>query len=144
MTHTIVRAAAQGDAPSIAALMGMLGYPTDEGAMRGRLERILADPGYATFVAERAGAVIGMVGVMRGVAYNSDQPFARIVALVVDDQARGSGAGAALVRAAEKWAREQGAASIHLTTASHRDGAHAFYSRVGYQATGTRFHRRLD
>jgi GNAT superfamily N-acetyltransferase len=51
--------------------------------------------------------------------------------------------GTALVQAAEAWARYAGAARVHLTTATHRDGAHAFYRRLGYAATGTRFFRRL-
>lgn len=143
MTRVSVRAAGRADAEALARLMGVLGYPTEVDAMRVRLERILADADYATFLAEHAGEPVGMVGVMRGLSYNHDAPYARIVALVVDDGYRGRGAGAMLVAAAEEWARAAGAGSIHLTTALHRDGAHAFYPRVGFEATGTRFYKRL-
>lgn len=139
-----VRDAGVADATGLARLMGVLGYPTTEEAMRGRMERIVADPGFATFLAEDgAGRAVGMVGVMVGLSYNFDAPYARIIALVVDEAARGTGVGAALVARAEQWARAAGAGAIHLTTAMHRDGAHAFYERVGYQATGLRFHKRL-
>lgn len=139
-----VRDAGVADATGLARLMGVLGYPTTEEAMRGRMERIVADPGFATFLAvDEAGRAVGMVGVMVGLSYNFDAPYARIIALVVDEAARGTGVGAALVARAEEWARAAGAGAIHLTTAMHRDGAHAFYERVGYQATGLRFHKRL-
>ena len=47
------------------------------------------------------------------------------------------------MEAAEAWAREQGAASVHLTTALHREDAHEFYARRGYERTGWRYYRRL-
>jgi GNAT superfamily N-acetyltransferase len=47
------------------------------------------------------------------------------------------------MRAVEAWARENGAASLHLTAARYREGAHRFYERIGYEATGLRFVRRL-
>jgi GNAT superfamily N-acetyltransferase len=143
MSAPVIRAAKLEDAPEMSRLIGELGYPSAPEAMRRRLERLLADPGYATYVADGGEQLEGVVGVMRGFAYNFDEPFARIVVLVVDQRRRGQGTGAALVAAAEAWARGLGAGSIHLTTASHRDGAHAFYPRVGYAATGTRFYKKL-
>ena len=143
MSETTIRTADEGDAAVLAELMGMLGYPTTSEAMAGRLRRIAGREDYATFVAA-APDVIGLVSVMTGWGLNQDAPYARIIALVVDERRRGCGAGAALVRAAEAWAREAGAGSIHLTTANHRKGAHAFYRRLGYDDTGRRFYRSLS
>src|SRR5688500_16147944 len=120
MDELLVRSAGPADAEPLARLMGVLGYPTDPDAMRRRLERVAGDEGYATFLAQDPdGTVIGVVGVMRGWAYNHDAPYSRIIVLVVDEARRGRGAGAALVAAAEAWGRAAGAASIHLTTALH-------------------------
>jgi len=44
--------------------------------------------------------------------------------------------------AAERWARGHGAAQLHLTTGLHRDDAHRFYERLGYERTGTRYVRK--
>ncbi|HEX6749241.1 MAG TPA: GNAT family N-acetyltransferase [Longimicrobium sp.] len=134
-----IRGAREDDAPALAELATHLGYPTDAAAMGGRLERVAAMPDHRTFVAERGGTVVGFVGVMRGWTYTSDDAYARILALVVAPGERGRGTGAALVDAAERWARGVGAGSIHVTTALHREGTHRFYERIGYARSGLRF-----
>jgi GNAT superfamily N-acetyltransferase len=141
---THVRPATPGDTAALAALMSHLSYPTDTGAMRLRMERISALPGYAAWVAESDGVVIGMVGAMIGWPFVYDTPYARILALVVDPGHRGRGAGAALVRTVEEWARTHGASSLHLTAGNQRTDAHLFYSRVGFDDNGKRFFKRLD
>jgi len=138
-----LRPASAADADALAPLMTELGYPTEPAAMRARLERIDAHPDYHTMIAERGGVPVGMVGMLMGIGWNDDPPWARVMSLVVAEGERGRGTGAALMRAAEGWARENGAASLHLTTARYREGAHRFYERIGYEATGLRYIRRL-
>lgn len=53
----------------------------------------------------------------------------------VDAAWRGRGHGAALLGAAEAWARESGCAGIHLDTFG--DEALGFYRHLGYQVWGT-------
>ncbi len=140
---TRVRPAAPDDNAAIAALMEHLSYPTDAGTMGARMERLTALPGYAAWVAESDGEVIGMVGAMIGWPFVYDSPYARILALVVDPAHRGRGAGAALVRTVEDWARAQGASSLHLTAGNQRTEAHKFYARVGFEDNGKRFFKRF-
>jgi GNAT superfamily N-acetyltransferase len=144
-THeaSTIRDAHDGDAAALALLATHMGYPTEEGAMRRRLARISARPDHRTLVAERGGRAVGFTGVMWGWGYNHDEPYARIVILSVEPDERGKGTGALLVAEAERWAREQGAASIHVTTALHREGAHRFYERIGYAQTGLRYYKKL-
>jgi GNAT superfamily N-acetyltransferase len=139
----LIRTATLDDAPAIAVLSTHLGYLADPEAMRERLARIGARDEYETFVAEREGRAVGFAGVMHGLSYTYDPPFARLLSLVVEPEERGRGTGAALVAAAERWAREHGATQLHLTTALHRDGAHRFYERLGYERTGARYVRKL-
>lgn len=143
MDDARIRPARPEDAAGLARLMEHLGYPTTPAQMAARLEGILPDPDYRTLVAEQGGGLTGMVGVFRGRDYSRDEPYARILALVVDPARRGGGVGAALVREAEAWARAAGAGSVHLTTASHREGAHRFYERLGYRGTGLRYRKPL-
>ncbi|MFL5384600.1 MAG: GNAT family N-acetyltransferase [Longimicrobiaceae bacterium] len=138
-----IRTATLDDAPALAALATHLGYPATVEAMRERLARIGARDDYETFVAERDGRTVGFTGVMHGLSYVYDPPYARLLSLVVEPGERGRGTGAALLEAAERWAREQGAAQLHLTTGLHRDGAHRFYERLGYERTGARYVRKL-
>ena len=138
-----LRPATAADADGLAPLMTLLDYPTEPAAMRARLEKIDARVDLRTLVAERDGRLVGMVGVQIGIGWNDDRAWARVMSLVVAESERGRGTGAALMAAAEAWASENGAASLHLTTARYREGAHRFYERIGYEATGVRYVRRL-
>jgi GNAT superfamily N-acetyltransferase len=71
-------------------------------------------------------------------------PIVMIIALSVSAAYQRSGAGRALVRRLEAWARENGAARVLVTTALRRDGAHAFYERMGYSFSGRRYTRVLE
>ena len=139
----LVRPAAPADTPALAALATHLGYPTEVEQMRARLSRISGREDYETFVAERDGRVVGFAGVMHGLSYVYDPPYARLLSLVVEPEERGRGTGAALVAGAERWAREHGAEALHLTTALHREGAHRFYEGQGYERTGARYLKKL-
>jgi GNAT superfamily N-acetyltransferase len=139
----LIRQAVPADVPALAALATLLGYPTTADAMRERLWRIAAREDYQTYVAERDGRVVGFAGVMHGLTYVYDPPYARLLSLVVEPGERGKGTGAALVAAAERWGRARGAEQMHLTTATHREGAHRFYEGLGYERTGARYARKL-
>ena len=142
-SSALIRTASPDDAAALAALATEMGYPTTPEAMGARLHRIIPRDDYETYVAERDGRVVGFAGVMHGLSYVYDPPYARLLALVVEPGERGRGTGAALVAAAERWAREHGAAQLHLTTALRREGAHRFYERLGYERTGARYVRKL-
>ncbi|HEX7240580.1 MAG TPA: GNAT family N-acetyltransferase [Longimicrobiaceae bacterium] len=144
MSPPLVRTARPEDAGPLARLLTELGYPTTPEQAAARLDRLLPDPAHRALLAEADGVVVGFAGVFSGYAYHADEPYARVLALVVDPAHRGGGVGAALMAEAEAWARERGAAAVHLTAATHREGAHRFYRRMGYRETGTRFYRRLD
>jgi GNAT superfamily N-acetyltransferase len=139
----IVREAGKEDIEALANLMSELGYPSSTPEMDGRFAEISADPSYDTLVAERDGKVVGMVGLHVESYYEKDGPNARIMALVVGSEHRDREVGRALISAAEDWARQRGAKDIMLTTHKRRTGAHEFYRRMGYEATGYRFYKEL-
>jgi GNAT superfamily N-acetyltransferase len=62
-----------------------------------------------------------------------DQSRPSSQALVVDEVARGSGAGRRLMETAGRWAGQRGFASVALASHIARSGAHAFYKRLGYR-----------
>jgi GNAT superfamily N-acetyltransferase len=138
----LLREARIEDIPALVPLMNTLGYPTDEARLRRSLAAILADASYRTVVAEEDGAIVGLVGMRRGLRYEAGA-FVQLAALVVADGHQGRGIGSALVREVESWARAQGALLITLNSGHHRLAAHRFYERLGYEATGLRFSKRL-
>lgn len=139
-----IRQAVIGDAERIAELVTELGYPTASEAMRERLAVILNDPGYATFVAEAGGNVVGVAGASLGWYYEKDGLYSRLVVLAVSSTARGLGIGAQLVEAVERWSTGRGAREVFVNSGLHRVDAHRFYERCGYARTGFRFVKPLE
>ncbi len=143
MNEVIVRVAAAGDADALAALITALGTPTSREEMAERLGRIVSRPDFATFVAEEAGAVVGMVGACVLPSYARNALNGHILALVVAPEARGRGAGTRLMAQAEAWLRGRNVPRVVVNSAHRREAAHAFYERLGYRDTGRRFVKRL-
>jgi GNAT superfamily N-acetyltransferase len=112
--------------------------------MGNRLSQILAHPEYATFVAQAGADVVGLVGASLSFYYEQNGVNGRILVLVVDEEFRGRGVGAALLEAAEGWLSERGAATAILTSRHQRVDAHRFYQRQGYTNTGIRLVKPLS
>ncbi len=143
MSRCEVRPAAEADADVLALLVTQLGYLSDAAQVLARLRRLAGNPDIRALVAEREGRVIGMVGLMVFPAFHRDGLHGYITSLVVDEALRGGGAGAALLAAAEAWFAERGVTKVTLTTASHRERAHGFYERLGYEFNGRRYVKNL-
>jgi ribosomal protein S18 acetylase RimI-like enzyme len=67
--------------------------------------------------------------------------YARIESVVVDEAARGKGAGAALCQEAIVRARARGADKIDLTSLPARAAANRLYQRLGFQQRATNVYR---
>lgn len=134
-----IRLAVASDAPALARLLAELGYPAEPAEMPGRLAMMCADGTAAAFVADGGDGAVGLVTVGQRMVLHSATPVCQLTALVVRRDVRGRGVGAALVGAAENWARERGAVRIVVTTALHRAEAPLFYERLGYEHTGRRY-----
>src|SRR5699024_6213251 len=102
--NMLIRKATKKDINQLAILMGELGYPTTAEEMEQRFNKINSNPIYNTQVAEKNGAVVGMIGMMLGFHYEKNTNYIRIVSLVVDTQNRKQGIGEKLMVKAEKWA----------------------------------------
>jgi ribosomal protein S18 acetylase RimI-like enzyme len=138
-----VRRAAESDAAAFAVLATQLGYPSEPRQAAQRLASLKDHPNIQAYVAEQDGRVIGFVGLQAFPAFHRDGLHGYVTALVVDAELRGSGAGSALMRAAEAWFAERGVKRVNLTTALHREAAHSFYEKLGYTFTGKRYTKIL-
>jgi ribosomal protein S18 acetylase RimI-like enzyme len=61
--------------------------------------------------------------------------------VVVDEKARGRGAGEALTREAMRMATEAGARTVDLTSRPTREAANRLYERIGFEERETRVYR---
>lgn len=100
-----------------------------------RLQAIVASPSAALFAAEGGSRILGLLTL---VWY--DVPSGRkawIEDVVVDAEARGTGAGRALVAAALEHAAAVGAEKVQLTSNPAREAARALYRKIGFEEAGT-------
>ncbi|MBS0433235.1 MAG: GNAT family N-acetyltransferase [Proteobacteria bacterium] len=127
----LIRQADAADAEALARLSGQLGYPADAAAIARRLRGIVAHGAGVVLVAQIDGAVAGWAHVMAQHRLEHDAN-AELAGLVVDEDARGGGIGAALLRAAEAWAHGHGCVELVVRSNVIRERAHRFYLREGY------------
>jgi len=139
-----IRAAEMNDAAALAQLMCELGYETTKSEMQMRLERIVTDERYRTFVAVRDGKVCGMIGTLKSLSYEHNDLGGRILALAVLSTMRRLGIGRALIATAEKDFAQRGIRRIALNTRLAREDAHKFYQSLGYERNGWRFVKQLS
>ncbi|WP_423463410.1 GNAT family N-acetyltransferase [Promicromonospora sp. MS192] len=140
-----IRRAVPADSPAVAPLLGQLGYPTTAADLDARFARVAGSPYDAAWVVveDPSGAVAGFAtGHVRS-PFELDAPVAELTALVVDETQRGTGAGRALVATVEDWAIAHGCVRITVSSAFRREGAHAFYERLGYEQRAKKFDKSL-
>ncbi|MEU6475588.1 GNAT family N-acetyltransferase [Streptomyces sp. NPDC047017] len=87
-------------------------------------------------VAERAGRLVGYVRVGRPTALASNAHVRQINGLAVAEEARGTGVGRALLRAAVAEARRQGARRLTLRVLGHNAPARRLYASEGFAVEG--------
>ena len=127
-----IRHARQEDADAIAVLAGALGHQVDAADIARRLRKLLDDPTQIVFVAcDEDGRVHGYVAAEQRLLLETGA-IVEIVGLAVDAELRRSGAGRALVSAAELWAYKRGVSRLRVRSNVLRDEAHAFYPGIGY------------
>lgn len=103
------------------------------------LAEMVGSPGTTVFVA-RLGTTI--IGTLTLVVFRIPTALrAWIEDVVVDDSARGHGAGEALTRAALDRAAALGAKTVELTSRPSRDAANRLYQRLGFEPRETNVYR---
>jgi len=132
-----IRTALPADAPRMAELSAVLGYPASAMSLAERLERLLGRSQEAVLVAEvPSNLVVGWV-------HGSEQELleagrrCEILGLVVDPEHRTRGVGRGLVGELERWAASRGLDLMSVRSNVVRVESHPFYERLGYARTKT-------
>jgi GNAT superfamily N-acetyltransferase len=128
-----IRRVKRSDAEQVAVLSGQLGYPATSAQILGRMQGLKPASEHAVFVADLPGAeIVGWLHVSVAHLIDSDTR-AEVNALIVADGQRSLGAGALLLDAAEKWARQHACTGMNVRSNVIRERAHKFYERQGYE-----------
>ena len=128
----------------VSLIRNELGYDDISSDVYDRVIRIYNAENYVTVIAEEYGAVIGFVGIMRGLAFELDGEYIRVIALAVSRAYQSLGIGSKLEARVEQYAAETGANSIVISSGLTRSRAHMFYSNKGYEKKGYSFIKRIQ
>ena len=127
----LIRPMVPGDAEAVATLTGQLGYPAAPGEILARMAGISGKDDHLLLVAGPGGRAAAYIHAAVAMTLGGP-PRVHVHSLVVEETARGTGLGAALLAAAEAWARSRGLAACSLYSQAKRASAHRFYLRHGY------------
>jgi GNAT superfamily N-acetyltransferase len=144
MAAFTLRSANASDAEDVANLFTLLGHATNAIDVPARLTAVQADGGAVILATDVDGRALGVMSLSRHSVIHAAGPVAYITGLITLAEARGQGVGRSLVEAAKEWARREGCVRIAVTSAEHRDDAHAFYPRCGLPYTGRRFSAAIN
>ena len=135
---TQIRSATVSDAPAAIGLMAQLnefGHGQVDAGVEDRFRAMLNLPQYAIFVAQdEQGKIVGLLTASHRWTLWHMGPCAIIEELVVDEAARGQGAGRALIQAALEWAKAQACSEVEVSTEMDNSAAQAFYRRLGFES----------
>jgi len=136
-----IRKATAADVEALVLLLADLfsieaDFRPDVERQRRGLALLLAAPAQGlVLVAERGGAVVGMVTVQLVVSTAEGAQSGLVEDMVVTSGERGRGVGRRLLEVAESWARERGATRLQLLADRENGPALRFYERMGWRGT---------
>lgn len=149
----LIRLAREDDLAALVAIfaadeLGGHGDTTAPEAMeayRAAFAAIGANPATRLYVAELDGRVAGTFQLLLAHSLPGRGALRAIIeAVQVAPDLRGRGIGADMVRQAMAEARAAGAATLALTSNRKREGAHRFYTRLGFAASHLGFKIELQ
>jgi GNAT superfamily N-acetyltransferase len=137
-----VRIADIDDAPELARLLSLLGYPVARDAISERWGPWGAE-GNLALVVQGERSLMGAITLHRMTVLHRPRPVGRITSLVVDSPSRGRGLGRALLLSAEQAMAHAGCGLLEVTSHARFATAHDFYRHLGYEQTSLRFVKAL-
>ena len=137
-----IRPAETADRAAIASLIDALGYAVTVEEVEARLG-LIQEAGQAVLVAELDGRVVGCLSTSVMHVLHRPAPVGRISMMVVDENHRGQGIGAQMVRETERLLAAKGCQLVEVTSNNRRTDAHRFWESNGYERTSSRFAKNV-
>lgn len=122
--------------PAVRVLLGQLGYLVSPGEFESRLQAFEGHTDHRLIIAERKSEVIGFMHAYFKPCLH--KPASVVVqAIVVSENARGTGVGKLFLNEASRWAEEIGCDEVSLYSNVSREDAFKIYRALGYEHRGT-------
>ena len=110
-----------------------LGYPdVNIEDLSLRISLMNQDKNYRTFVALFDEKVIAFIGTVKGIAFEMNGQYLRIIALAVSKDHQNKGVGRSLLNHVEKYANAGGITAFAVNSGLQRHNTHIFYEKNGY------------
>jgi len=138
-----IREIVSGDVPEVTHLLEELGYPSSSDFVHDKIEILETSGADKVFVAEVNHQVVAFAHLHQAELFHAPGRLGRIMALAVAEGNRRKGIGKRLLLAVEQRAREGGCVEMEVSSGVHRQGAHAFYRKLGYIEKSKRFVKML-
>jgi len=135
----IIRDAAVEDAPSVAELLGDLGYPATIELVQEKIRKLGQRKHDRILVAEKSGIVVGVLSLHIMPLLHHKGNLCRISAFIVSSEYRRQYIGQRLLEMAEVYAKANKCFRIEITSNEKRIDAHTFYTACGYAERSKRF-----
>jgi GNAT superfamily N-acetyltransferase len=100
--------------------------------------------GPSLLVAQESGRPVGFAFLEHATDYFTGERHGHLGMIAVTDAVEGRGIGAALLHAAESWARDEGYARLTLNVFDGNARARRAYERAGFQVETIRYVKPLD
>lgn len=146
LINLLIREALETELPRILTLLKELDRDADLSpektrAIRQRMQRY---PDYKVYVALRGTELVGTfcLLIVDNLGHGGT-PFAILDNVVVDPEHQGRGIGKMMLLKAMELARQNNCYKIMLSSGKHREHAHEFYRRSGFEPHGLSFATRL-
>jgi predicted N-acetyltransferase YhbS len=136
-----IREAGQADAAAVFALTRdfATSYKPEEEPFSAAFRRLVARDDALVLVAVRGGEIVGYVFGISHDSLSTNGPIAWVSELMVREDCRRLGVGAALMAGFEAWARERGSKLVALATRR----AAPFYLAIGYEESAVYLRKLL-
>ena len=118
-------------------------FSADPEKQRRGLQQLLESSSAEVWVAERNGRIFGMITVQLLISTAEGGASGLLEDLIVTSAHRRKGLGRALVEAAVRWARGQGATRVQLLADGHNVPAIIFYRKLDWKQTNMVALRRM-
>lgn len=137
----VIRNATTEDEPALLqlAVEFATSFAVEETSFQAAFAELLADPAASLIVADSAGSVVGYLLGFEHLTLYANGRVAWVEEIMVRENCRRSGVGAALMRGFERWATERNCKLVALATRR----AAAFYRALEYEESAVYFRKRL-
>nr|WP_307988996.1 GNAT family N-acetyltransferase [uncultured Niameybacter sp.] len=127
--------------PLIVDELGHKGSTQEQIVMR--LRRFHVHPDYHTLVATNGREVVGFIGLHKGMAYEFDEDYVNVIALVVKKPYQIQEVGSQLLDSVELYAKKRGIKKIIMNSDLPKEDTYCFYEEKGYLKKGYLLEKNL-